>query len=295
MTGPDKETASPKLRTRRLGRAGLVVAELGFGGANVAGSPEGEEALPRAFSLGLNFVETGRMYRGSEYVIGRALGKLPDRGASVHVASKTFGRTRDAALHDLQRTLGNLGLPQLDVYQLCDVRRDQREQVMGLGGALEGLREAQERGLVRFVGISSHSHEVLRWAIDSDEFDTVQLKYSVFNLRHEDLIRLAHERDIGVIVMKPLGGFGMPGELKASTHRERLNAETLLRYALSNPDVSVVIPGMRFAWEVEENFALAATYDTMTAAEKAGLRRDAEGYLAESGTAANLSTNGQTD
>jgi aryl-alcohol dehydrogenase-like predicted oxidoreductase len=282
MTAPEEETASPKLRTRRLGRTGLVVTELGFGGANVAGSSDSEEALLRAFELGLIFVETGRMYRGSEYVIGRALSRLPDRGASVLVASKTFGRTRDAALHDLERTLGNLGLPKVDIYQLCDVRRDHREQVMGPGGALKGLREAQKRGLVRYVGISSHSHNVLRWAIESGEFDTVQLKYSAFNLRHEDLIRLAHERDIGVIVMKPLGGFGMPGELKASTHWQRLNARSLLRFALSNPEVSVVIPGMRFAWEVEENFALAATYEAMTPAEKAVLRRDAEAYLAES-------------
>ena len=166
---------------------------------------------------------------------------------------------------------------------------------MGPGGALEGLREAQERGLVRHVGMSSHSHQVLRWAIQSGEFDTVQLRYSAFSHRHEDLIRLAHERDIGVIVMKPLGGFGMPGELKASSHRERLNPRSLLRYALSNPDVSVVIPGMRFAWEVEENFSLAAAHEAMTAAEKAALRRDAEAYLAESAPGPAASTDGQTD
>jgi aryl-alcohol dehydrogenase-like predicted oxidoreductase len=281
VTAPG-ETASPRLRTRRLGRTGLVVTELGFGGASVAGSPEGEEALFRAFTLGLNFVETGRMYRGSEYVIGRALSRLSDGGASVRVASKTFGRSRDAALRDLERTLANLGLPKVDIYQLCDVKRDQREQVVGPNGALEGLKEAQEQGLVRYVGMSSHSHQVLRWAIESGEFDTVQLKYSAFNVRHEDLIRLAHEKDIGVIVMKPLGGFGMPGELKVSSYRERLNPQVLLRYALSNPHVSVVIPGMRFSWEVEENLALAAGYEAMTPAEKAGLRRDAEAYLAES-------------
>jgi aryl-alcohol dehydrogenase-like predicted oxidoreductase len=288
VTAPE-DAASPKLRTRRLGRTGLVVTELGFGGASVAGSPEGEEALFRAFALGLNFVETGRMYRGSEYMIDRALSRLPDRGASIHVASKTFGRTRDATLRDLDRTLANLGLPRVDVYQLCDVKRDQREQVMGPNGALEGLREAQERGLVRHIGMSSHSHQVLRWAIESGEFDTVQLKYSAFNLRHEDLIRLARESDIGVIVMKPLGGFGMPGELKASSHRERLNPGSLLRYSLSNPDVSVVIPGMRFAWEVEENFALAAGYDAMTLTEKASLRREAEAYLAELAASTTLS------
>jgi aryl-alcohol dehydrogenase-like predicted oxidoreductase len=290
MTVPgEKRHATSELRTRLLGRTGLLVSELGFGAANVAGSPEGRQALARAFALGINFIETGRLYRGSEYMIGQALSELPDRGASVHVASKTIGRTRDAALRDLERSLSHLGLPKVDVYQLCDVGPNDWEQVMGTGGALEGLREAQKRGLVRFVGISSHSHQVLRWAIESREFDTVQLKYSVFNLRHEDLIRLAHERDIGVIVMKPLGGFGMAGALKNSPYRDRLSAKTLLRYVLSNPAVSVVIPGMRFAWEVEENFTLAASYKPMAPAEKAGLRQDAEGYLAES-AAPNLST-----
>ena len=75
------------------------------------------------------------------------------------------------------------------------------------------------------MGISSHSHQVLRRAIESGEFDTVQLKYSVFNLRNEELIRLAHRKDIGVIVMKPLGGFGMAGALKTSPYWDRLNAE----------------------------------------------------------------------
>ena len=93
----------PKLRMRRLGRTGLLVSELGFGAAHVAGSDEGEQALLRAFALGVNFVQTGRFYRGSECMIGGALSQLPDRGASVHVASKTFGRSRDAALLEIGR------------------------------------------------------------------------------------------------------------------------------------------------------------------------------------------------
>jgi len=273
----------PDLRVRRLGRTGLLVSELGFGAANVAAAPEGEDALLRAFALGVNFVETGRVYRGSEHMIGGALSQLPDRGASVHVASKTIGRSRDAALRDLERSLDHLGLTKLDIYQLADVRRDGWEQVMAPGGALEGLREAQERALVRYVGITSHSHEVLGWAIESGEFDTVQLKYSVLDPSNEALLRLAQRRDIGVVVMKPLGGFGVVGELKASPHRDRLNAETLLRYVLSNRHLSVVIPGMRSPREVEENVAVAAVYKGMTASEKARLGRQAEAYLAESG------------
>lgn len=269
----------PELRLRRLGRTGLLVSELGFGASNVATAPEGKEALLRAFALGLNFVETGRVYRGSEYMIGDALSQLPDRGASVQVASKTIGRSRDAALRHLERTLDHLRRPGVDIYQLNDVHRDDWAQVLSPGGALEGLREAQERGLIRYVGISSHSHRVLRLAIESGEFDTVQFKYSVFDPSNEDLMRLAHRKDIGVIVMKSLGGFGMVGELKTSSHWDRLNAQTLLRYVLSNRYLSVVIPGMRSPREVEENAAVAICHEAMTASEKARLRQEAKAYL----------------
>jgi len=67
-------------RMRRLGRTALLVSELGFGASNVAVAPEGEKALLRAFALGIDFVETGRVYRGSEYMIGGALSRLRDRG-----------------------------------------------------------------------------------------------------------------------------------------------------------------------------------------------------------------------
>jgi hypothetical protein len=73
-------TRAADLRKRRLGRTGLMVSEIGFGAAHVTGSAEAEEALLRTFSLGIDFVETGRAYGESEYLIGRALSHLGDDG-----------------------------------------------------------------------------------------------------------------------------------------------------------------------------------------------------------------------
>jgi len=273
------------LRKRRLGRTGLWVSELGLGAAHVAGVAEGEETLLRAFALGIDFVETGRLYKGSEYLIGQALRRLPDRGAGVHVASKTLRRSRNGARRDLERSLDHLGLETIDIYQACNVDDEAWEAVMAPGGALDALREAREEGRVRFIGISSHSARVLRLAIESGAFDTVQLAYSPFSRAAEAAIRLARRRDIGVIVMKPFGGFGMLGSLKHSPYEERLSAGRLLRYALSNAQVSVVIPGVRFPGEVEENVALAQTYETMTASERARVRKLAETFMAEAAVA----------
>jgi aryl-alcohol dehydrogenase-like predicted oxidoreductase len=274
-----------QLRTRRLGRTGLLVTGLGFGGASVADAPEGEETLLRAFSLGVNFVETGRCYRGSEYLIGRALQRLGQNGGGVHVASKTLKRSRDGALSDLEGSLSHLGLPKVDIYQLNSVDEEAWEQVMAKGGALAGLKEARARGLVAYMGISSHTLSVLRRALESEEFDTIQINYSAFNTAGEALIRLAQESDIGVIAMKPLGGFGMLGWLKSSPHARFLNARTLLRYALSNRYLSVVIAGMRFPWEAEENVAVATSYRYLTPAQRGRVQKRAQAFLAEAARA----------
>jgi len=268
------------IRKRRLGRTGLLVAEVGFGGAHVGTVDEGEEALFRAFSLGVNFVETGRLYGESEYLTGRALRRLGKGAPAVYVASKTLKRTRDGALNDLERSLGHLGLDRVDIYQLGDVDEQAWDQVMASGGALGGLHEAREQGLVRFVGLTSHSAKVLRRAVESGQFDTIEVKYSPFNREGEAVIRLAHGRDIGVIGMKPFGGFGMLGSLRVSPDVQAPDAGTLLRYALSNRYLSVTIPGMRFVREVEENVALASCYRPMTSGQKARLRRRVEASLA---------------
>jgi aryl-alcohol dehydrogenase-like predicted oxidoreductase len=274
-----------QLRTRRMGRTGLLVTELGFGGASVADVPEGEEALLRAFSLGVNFIETGRCYRGSEHLIGRVLQRLGKSSADVHVASKTLKRSRDGALAELERSLDHLGLPKVDIYQLNSVDEEAWERVMAKGGALEGLKEARKGGLLDYIGISSHTLAVLRRAVESQEFDTIQIKYSAFNTAGEALIRLAEERDIGVIAMKPFGGFGMLGWLKSSPEPRSLNARKLLGYALSNRHLSVVIPGMRFPWEAEENVATATSRRYMTPAQREHLLKRAEAFLAEAARA----------
>ena len=268
------------LKKRRLGRTGLLVSEIGFGAAHVTGSAEAEEALLGAFSLGIDFVETGRAYGESEYLIGRALRHLGDDARGVCVASKTLKRTRDGTLADLERSLGHLGLSSVDIYQLNDVDEEAWGQAMARGGAVAGLREAQEQGIVRFVGITSHSPDILRRAVTSGQFDTIEVAYSPFDRRGEAVIRLAHRKDIGVIGMKPFGGFGMLGSLKGSSWGRALNAGALLRYALSNRCLSVTIPGMRFVREVEENVGFAAAYDPMTSKQKTILRNQAQEFLA---------------
>jgi aryl-alcohol dehydrogenase-like predicted oxidoreductase len=259
-----------------------MVSALGLGTSNLAESPAGEETLHRALELGIDFMETGRIYEGSEYLIGRVLGGQGERRAQVCLASKTLGRSRAAALRDLEKSLHYLRHPLVDIYQLAAVDEKDWAQVTGAAGALEGLKEARADGVIRFIGISSHSLDVLRKAVQCGEFDTIQTKYSPFDSRSGPLIRAAHSRDIGVIGMKPMGGLGMPGDVRGSPYREGLAAPALIRYALSNRCLSVCVPGVRFPWEVEEN-AAAAMLSPLSQQERRRLVERARRFLASSG------------
>ncbi len=268
----------PPLRLRRLGRTNLLVSELGLGAMDTPQSDQGEETLHLALDLGINFIDTARIYQGSEYLIGKVIRAREDK--SFHIASKTISRTRDGAQYDIDRSLWILGLDSITLYQLDDVSTPEDWQaVMGEEGALAGLQAARGRGLIGHIGMSSHNLEVLEKAIACGEFDAVMLEYSAFFRETERLIALAKERDVGVIVMRPLGGSGRMSFLRtkmASESEATLTPAKLLTYVLSNLGISVAIVGVRYPSRVRENVETASTYTPLDEAEKREVEREAE-------------------
>ena len=148
----------------------------------------------------------------------------------------------------------------------------------GEDGALEGLKTARYRGLIGHIGISSHHLDIAERAITCGEFDTVMIEYSAFFPQSAPLIGLAAERDVGVIVMRPLGGSGRTSTMRgrlADGYSGPLTPANLLRYVLSHPGVSVAIPGARYPSRIVENVATASSYEPMTLAERRKLEQAA--------------------
>lgn len=265
------------LQVRRLGRTGLQVTELGLGAMDTPQSDEGDATLRAAIDAGINFVDTAREYEGSEFLIGQVLRERGDK--PFDISSKTFSHTADGAQRDVDRSLSFLGVDSIDLYQLHDISTPQAyREAMGEDGALEGLQVAQYRGLIQHIGVSSHNLEVARELITSDAFGAIMLEYSAFAPDASDLISLAAEHDVGVIVMRPLGGSG-----RTSVMRTRLDEGTagiltpanLLRYVLSHPHVSVAIPGARYPSRIHWNVEVASTYERMDEAERRALEEAA--------------------
>ena len=258
------------LKKRRLGRTNLMVTELGLGAMDTPQVKEGSETLNLALDLGINFIDTARIYEGSEFLIGEVIRSRG--GKDFCLATKTINRTVDGSQYDVDRSLRVLSVDKIELYQVDDVLPDEWERVIGQGGPLEGLQTAKIRGLIDHIGISSHHTEVLEKAINCGEFDTVMLEYSAFYQESAHLIPLAGERDVAVIVMRPLGGSGRMSSLRSQPggpEREpSLTPKMLLRYVLSNPGISVAIAGVRYPSRIEENVELAASYTPLDEAEK---------------------------
>lgn len=255
---------------RRLGRTGLSVTEVGLGAMDTPHSPQAAETVESALDLGINFIDTAREYAGSEFLLGQVV--RARRVATLHIASKTFSQTIDGSQRDVDRSLSTLGVDQISVYQLHDISTSEAwDRVHQNDGALAGLQIAKERGLIGHIGVSTHSLEVLERIVETDFFETVMVEYSAFDPRAARLIQRAHAGDIGVIVMRPLGGSGRTSEMRgriAAGSEGILTPANLLRYVLSNPAVSTVIPGARFPSRVIENVATASTFIPLTEDER---------------------------
>jgi len=268
------------LPTRRLGRTGIEVVPVGLGAMDTPHSDEGAATLHTAIDAGMNLVDTAREYAGSEFLLGQV---IRERGrAGFHIATKTFSHTADGAQRDVDRSLSVLGVEVIDLYQLHDVSSVEKwHHVMGEDGARAGLEIARARGLVRHIGVSTHDLEVLRLLVESEAFDTIMIDYSAFHTETAALIAEAHARDIGVIVMRPLGGSGRTSVMRGRVARGEAGLVTpanLLRYVLSHPGVSVAIPGARYPSRVVENLDTLAQFTPMTDVEMRALEAAAQTF-----------------
>ena len=241
---------------RILGKTGLKISRLGFGGIPIQ-RIDGEAAKPIIRQLkdsGINFIDSARGYTVSEEYLGYAL-----EGIREHfiIATKSMSRTKEAMAADIDISLKNLRTDYIDLYQIHNATPEQLQQVMAPGGALEALLEAKAAGKIGHIGLTSHSLDTFKMALDLDWVETFMFPYNIVETQAEKLIAECAKRNIGFIDMKPLAG----GAIEDAT--------LALRYICANDAVTVVIPGMAEPKELEQNIAAVSDTSAITPEEKA--------------------------
>jgi aryl-alcohol dehydrogenase-like predicted oxidoreductase len=314
------------VRYRRLGRTELQVSEVGFGAWAIGGNKHGHsygptenaaslKAIARALELGCTFFDTADIYGHglSEKLLGQA---LHQRRHECVIATKVgndfyHGPFRknfdpDYIRFAVDKSLERLRTDYIDLYQL----HNPPLMMLQRGEHYSVLEELKQAGKIRYYGVSVHDAYEGTMAIQTGKPDVIQVGYNLLRPEaREDLLPLAQERDIGLIVREPLAS-GMltgkytvdstfpEGDMRASWPREyflmqvqlaeklrfltaegqRTLAQAALRFVLDEPAVSVVIPGIKTVAQAEEDFA-ACNVPALTDAERNAVQEAVEGAM----------------
>jgi aryl-alcohol dehydrogenase-like predicted oxidoreductase len=200
------------MERRRLGRTGHRSTVVTFGAAAIGRVEQevADRAIQTALDHGVNHVDVAPRYGEAEL---RLKPWMPTIRSRIFLGCKTTERTRDGASADLQRSLERLGTERLDLYQLHSVGKlGDLDACTAKGGALEALVGAREQGLVRWLGITGHTHDAPRTHLEALRrfaFDTVMfpLNFVLWSMPEyrrdaEALLAECARRDVGVHIIK---------------------------------------------------------------------------------------------
>ncbi|MFL5847273.1 MAG: aldo/keto reductase [Solirubrobacteraceae bacterium] len=267
----------------------LEVHRLGYGamqitGEGIWGPPEDHDGaiavLRRARELGVDFIDTADSYGPfvSEELIHEALHPYGDvvvatkGGLTRHGPNQwpILGRPeylRQCCLMSLRR----LGLETIELWQLhrIDPKVDRAEQ-------FGTLKQLQDDGLVRHLGLSEVTVEDIKEAQEVFEVTTVQNLYNLGNRQSEDVLDYCEEQGIGFIPWFPLnsGSLAQPGGpvAEAAAKHDATAGQVALAWLLARSPVMLPIPGTKSVAHLEENLAAAdleLTQDELAAIEQA--------------------------
>jgi aryl-alcohol dehydrogenase-like predicted oxidoreductase len=281
------------MRYRRLGRTNLMVSEIGLGGLFLSSKDRetGIQIVQKALEKGINFFDTAPGYwEGlSESILGEALeGRLEPHFISTKLGylPDGFDFTYDMCMRCFEGSLKRLRCDKIDILFIHDPDRmggGSYQPVFGKGMALEACQKLKDQGVIKAIGIGSLWLDYQAYCIDSGELDVI-LTFNRYGLVWRDAqfqtFPFCRRRDTGIVLGTPFHQGTLaekhsewmtnPPEwmtvlehdafrkLYAIQDRYGLSLpEMALRFILSNPQISVTIPGAADLTQLDANLAAA--------------------------------------
>ena len=215
------------------------------------------EVLQNLPQLGGKVVDTAWGYGDAELVIGKLMKELGNR-EKLFIATKTPIRGDiPAGAAVWEQALGRLQTAQIDLLQV--------HNFYGIDSLLPVLAEAKQANKIRYIGIttsSSDQHPQMLEALARHKFDFIQVDYSIEDQDAEKVLQVAHEKGVAALINVPLGG--RRGSLLTKVKDKPLPpwagevdatswVQLLLKYTISHPAVTAVIPGTTKLAHLEDN------------------------------------------
>jgi hypothetical protein len=267
------------MKYRRFGRTELAMPVFSCGGMRYQHKwqdvPENEipadnqanleATILRALELGISHIETARGYGTSEMQLGRLVPRLA-RG-KVIVQTKVAPHAKaDAFLKTFETSMRYLRLDYVDLLALHGINhREFLHWSLRKDGCVAAARRLQREGRVRFIGFSTHATtDVILDAVNSGEFDYINLHWYFVNDLNWRAIEAATAQDMGVFIISPndKGGklYAPPprlAELCAPLTPMQFND----LYCLARPQIHTLSCGAARPSDFDEHVAALAHYD----------------------------------
>jgi len=266
---------NPKMGYRPLGKTGLMISEVSLGGHGGQTVEDRVPVLERAVELGINYVDNNiadecNLYgeamvksataKRDKWLIGFASwpekitteyeDKLTKDGMRQSIEDRLKSYRTDVL--DIWRPVGaTWGEGQTKIATMFMVSRKALEMVV------EVFEKVHQQGKVRYLGISAHNPQVFRRVLgEYPQFSVFIFPYLFLTKEFggDSLLKLAQEKGVGVIGLKPFGAgttFGLrPQQIKGRVDKR---ARVLIKEMLQQPRISAVIPGVNIPEQLEEN------------------------------------------
>lgn len=266
-----EETGEMQYRT--LGRTGEKVSIVGLGGYHIGMQEDVNESvriIRTALDHGMNFLDNCWDYNDgqSEIRMGKAL--RDGYRQKAFLMTKIDGRTKQAAMQQLEESLRRLQTDHIDLLQFHEVIRDNDpDRIFANGGGMEAVLEAKKQGKVRYIGFTGHKSpdihlKMLNTAFAHNfTFDAVQMPLNVmdahFDSFEKKVLPVLVKHNIGVLGMKPMGD-------KIILKSKTASPIECLHYAMNLP-TSVVITGCDSLDILQQAIQAASSFKSMSSSE----------------------------
>lgn len=284
-----------RMENRKLGKTGIKTSILGFGAMRLPTLKVGENAIKheeaikiirKGIDAGINYVDTAYNYHDdeSEIVVGKAL--KDGYREKVTLATKApvwkdeYNKPEHFEEH-LDEQLKKLQVDIIDVYLLHALNEKTWKKVQNLK-LNERAEVAKKEGKIKHLAFSFHDKpEILKEIIESGYFEVMLVQYNILDKVNEEMIKLAHDKGLGVVIMGPVGGGRLSGnppeDMQDFLTKGRTNLTDLaLRFVWSNPHVSVALSGMGSDEMVVDNLKIASEFKELDENEKKNVEQIAE-------------------
>jgi predicted aldo/keto reductase-like oxidoreductase len=269
---------------REYGKTGKKVSVIGFGGMRFAAIDDREACvrmMVEAANGGINYFDTAPMYFGtrSEEVFGEGFRELARRNLPFYCATKTMKSTAKEIRKEIDAQLKRLGRKTIDFYHVWCIATLDEWKKRKRNGVLASFRSLKEEGLVRHICVSNHLiGDEIKTLLMEDIFEGVLFGYSAYNFNSRGkAFETIASRDLGCVVMNPLGGGIIPQNPALfdfiRTRPDETVVEAALRFLLSHERITCALVGFSTLNEVKEALRAVEGFAPVPAAAIARMKK----------------------